>query len=453
MKDTPPNDIVAEESIIGCCIQSADAFNSISGKITDSMFYGEMNRSVYRYIFDMHASGKPVNSESVVIGLSEKKIDVSIDYLSRCMNAAPIPKNAEFFADIIIAKYKARELIIAAYNIQSLAFEIEVSTVFKSLVECENLIADVVKGYNSGIDYYTVEKYEQERDEIVSGIPWGYTALDKWCLIPSGRAAYIGSMSNGGKSVFMFNTILSLAKRHKKCAIFTYEDSRVVSNLLLNYLWYDFLQSNNMKDLFPKGMEYNSVDFFTYKENVHNNILKYRELDKVCAKFSQESVQFFDKNINVEQISTYVNHIIRDHKELDVVFLDYLQIIPSADDKDGYLKMKNMVNALNEISRRNNISIVSACQMSLEDKDKEKRDYMRMTRVREAKDIFHSCSVFIGIHNETQFRQEQFGEETVTDIDEGTFDILKNKTMRGVAKKNIAFKLDRTKMKFTVPSI
>jgi replicative DNA helicase len=180
---------------------------------------------------------------------------------------------------------------------------------------------------------------------------------------------------------------------------------------------------------------------------------RYDEVDKICAAFSQENVFFFDKNLCIEQVADHVEHIVNDHEELDGIMLDYLQIIPSSDDKDGYLKMKNLVNRINEITRRKNIFGLSACQMGVEDRDKDMRDYMRMTRVREAKDIFHSCALFLGLHNDTQFRSMQFGDETVTDCDKVVFSLLKNKTMDGIAKKNINGELDRLHMKFSISNM
>lgn len=444
-----PCDQIAEEALIGCCIQSPDAFNAVQCKISEGMFYFDVNKNVYRMICSMHRAERSVNAESLIRALAEKGVEVEVKQLSRYMEASPIPKNAEYFADIVIAKHKARELIVAAHNMHTLAQTADSGNVFKILVEARNMVDDVVKGYNTGIDYYTVDKYVTERDSHIDGLDWGYDALDHWCKIPVGRAAYIGSISNGGKSTFMFNVAHKLAIKRKRIGIFTYEDSRADSVMRMNYLWYQYLIDRKLTDLFPK-VPLPLVNYYEYRRRVHAREGSFHEIDNVCAKFSQENVFFFDKNLNIEEVSTYVQHIVTEHDDIDGIMLDYLQIIPSRDNVDGYMKMKNLVNGINEIARRNNIFAISACQMSVEDKDKEKRDYMRMTRVREARDIFHSCALFLGMHNQSQFRQMQFGEETVTDVDEGVFDILKNKTKDGVAKKNIPFRLDRLYMKYSI---
>lgn len=446
-----PHDIPAEEALIGCCIQSADAYNAVRSKILPDMYYIDINRNVWNVIASLHHDEKPVNAETVIMALSQKKVDVPVKQIARYMDASPIPGNAGYFADIVIAKHKARELITASHNIVALAENAGTDTIHKVLVEAQGMVDDVLKGYNAGIDYYTVDKYREERDHHIDGIEWGFNAIDNWCRIPVGRAAYIGSISNGGKSTFMFQVAHNLAIRRKRVGIFTYEDSRADSVMRMNYLWYQYLTANKWTDLFPK-VPYPVVNYYEYRRKVHAREGEFDKIDDACAKFSQENIFFFDKNLAIEDVSTYIQHIVTDHDELDGIMLDYLQIIPSRDNVDGYLKMKNLVNGINEIARRKNIFAISACQMSVEDKDKEKRDYMRMTRVREARDIFHSCALFLGMHNESQFKQMQFGEETVTDVDIGEFDILKNKTKDGVAKKKIPFKLDRLHMKFSISS-
>lgn len=449
--DIPPHDQIAEESLIGCCIQSNEAFLKVQSRITLSDFYIEINRQAYSHICNMSQHNMPVNSESFIRYLNSKDIEnINVAYLNRLISVSPIPSNAEFFADIVIAKAKARALITASENIRTIAMQTDTANIFKAIVESESIIGDISRGYNGGIDYYTEEKYKADRDHTLDGLPWGYPSLDQWCSIPVGRSAYIGSISNGGKSTFMFNVAHSLAMRGHKIGIFTYEDSRFDSTMRMNFIWYSHLVQVGGIDLFPKGMNFPQLSFWEYRKRVRGKVDRFDEVDNVCRAFSHEHTFFFDKNLKVEEIETYVKHILNEHEELNVIFLDYLQIIPTSDDDHGYMKLKNLVNGLNEIARRYNVSVISACQMTVSEHDSDKKDYMKISRVREAKDIFHSCALFLGLHNETQFKAQQKGDETVTDIDEGCFDIMKNKTQEGVEKKNIPFKLERNKLRFNI---
>lgn len=447
--ETPPHDIEAEEALIGCCIQSSKVFAKIQTRVNVQDFYIVNNSQMYALLLKMEKESVSINVESFLrFANANNQTGITIAVLNRLISISPIPSNAEYYADIVIAKSKARAMIVAAENIRTLAEQSNTSNIFKSLVEAETIVGDVVRGYNSGIDYYNEEKYKADRAEVIDGMDWGYKQLDQWCSIPVGRATYIGSISNGGKSTFMFNVARSLNIRGKKVAIFTYEDSRFDSTIRMNYLWYSNLVQMGTTDLFPKGINFPALSFYEYRTRVRSKQDRFDEVDDVCRKFSHEHTYFFDKNLHVEEIETYVKHILNEHKELEAVFLDYLQIIPTSDDDLGYIKMKNLVISLNEISRRYNIALISACQMSVHENDAEKNDYMKLTRVREAKDIFHSCALFVGLHNETQFKSQQNGEETATDTDTGCIDILKNKTKEGVEKKKIPFSLHRNKLTF-----
>ncbi|MGK7927937.1 MAG: DUF3553 domain-containing protein [Spirulina sp.] len=111
----PPQNVEAEEEILGGCLLDPNAYNRIKDLITDpDMFYISIHRTIWRAISSLGKKGKPTDLMTVTTWLQDKgKLDniggtgKLAQLVERCVSAV----NIDRYALLLIKKYSLRKLI------------------------------------------------------------------------------------------------------------------------------------------------------------------------------------------------------------------------------------------------------------------------------------------------------------------------------------------------------
>ncbi len=66
---TPPQDIAAEQCVLGAMMLSKDAIADVVERLREEDFYTPAHQTVYRVVLDLYARGEPADAITVSAGL------------------------------------------------------------------------------------------------------------------------------------------------------------------------------------------------------------------------------------------------------------------------------------------------------------------------------------------------------------------------------------------------
>lgn len=190
LQKLPPQNLEAEESLLGCLMIDKDAFIKIADIVTENDFYKESNALIFLAMRELFTRHEPLDIVSLSNRLNEKKLLDSIGgrtYLAQLSNLAATSTQVVHYANIVQHKATLRRLIHAAREINELGYK-EEDELDKILDEAEKKIFDVSNKYAKNafisIDSLLTEAFDRI-DELhkqsgkLRGIPTGFNDLDK----------------------------------------------------------------------------------------------------------------------------------------------------------------------------------------------------------------------------------------------------------------------------------
>ena len=187
---TPPQDIAAEQCVLGGMLLSKDAVADVVEVIREADFYRPAHQAVFRAITDLFAKGEPADAVTVAHALTESGDLARVGgaaYLHTLVASVPTATNASYYAGIVRDTAVRRRLVDAGTRIAQWAYagEGEVDMVVDraqaevfdvtSLRSSEDYLplADIMDGAVAEI-----EATASRGGEMV-GVPTGFVDLDR----------------------------------------------------------------------------------------------------------------------------------------------------------------------------------------------------------------------------------------------------------------------------------
>lgn len=122
----PPNNIEAEEALLGSLLTDADSFSEIASLIEPEYFYREQNRWVYESLISLSESGSDIDIVTVSDDLRKKgQLDEmgGEGYVLGLITCCPTVFNVRSYAKIVKDAFTRRSLINTAATIARVAHE------------------------------------------------------------------------------------------------------------------------------------------------------------------------------------------------------------------------------------------------------------------------------------------------------------------------------------------
>lgn len=122
----PPNDIEAEQAVIGSMLTDKEAVSLAIEKLKEDAFYREDNKLIYSAILNLYSKSEPIDiitlkAELQSMGVFEKV--GGIEYIVQLPDKVPTTANVEKYIKIVEEKYVLRSLIKTANEIIELGYE------------------------------------------------------------------------------------------------------------------------------------------------------------------------------------------------------------------------------------------------------------------------------------------------------------------------------------------
>ncbi|MBE5740915.1 MAG: replicative DNA helicase [Clostridiales bacterium] len=232
-----PNDLEAEQSLLGCLFISQDACADIFPSINAKDFYSIAHQKIYQAMLDNYFKDIAIDyiTVSKILEVKGELDEVGgLGYITDLTNYVPSAANYKYYADIIRNDSILRQIIEASQKTINDAFEsADASAILagaeKSIFDIAqtrrtNDLEHIKKGVNEAIDL--MEKISIDPNAN-AGVKVGFPTLDKYTNgFKSGELIIIAARPGIGKTTLAVNFAINAAIKYgKSVAMFDLEMS------------------------------------------------------------------------------------------------------------------------------------------------------------------------------------------------------------------------------------
>ena len=243
----PPQDIEAEQAVIGSMLTDQDAVSSAIETLKPEDFYREDNKIIYEAILNIYNRAEPIDIITLKAELSSmNKLEAvgGLEYIAVLPDKVPTTANVDRYIKIVEEKAMLRNLIKTANEILNMGYELTEEPE-RVMDLAEKKIFDVMqkksqKGYTP-IKDVLVESFAKleelyNQKQHVTGVPTGFIDLDRMTAgLHGSEFILIAARPAMGKSAFALNIGAYAATRANiPVAIFSLEMAKdQVANRIL----------------------------------------------------------------------------------------------------------------------------------------------------------------------------------------------------------------------------
>lgn len=236
----PPQNIDAEESVIGAMLLSPVAIDVVSTILTAGDFYRHAHGRIFDIIIGLHVDGEPADAITVAAAIETSKNlddDVIATIRARLRELAvlvPATSNVGHYARIVREMATRRGLTVVGEQVAQLGWTGEEPG--PDLVErASALVYELARGSSS--DFVTLADtvnpaYERiqelyESGATITGVSTGLRVLDEWTSgLQPGNLVIVAGRPSMGKTALGLSILANVIRRDEPAALFTFEMSR-----------------------------------------------------------------------------------------------------------------------------------------------------------------------------------------------------------------------------------
>ena len=355
----PPNDIEAEQAIIGSMLTDRDAVISAIEVLKPDDFYREDNKTIYEAILNLYNRSEPIDIITVRAELeSMGRLDNvgGLEYLAELPEKVPTTANAMKYIKIVEEKSTLRNLIKTANEIIELGYN-PTEDVDDIMEGAEKKIFNIMqdkdqKGY-SPLKDVLVESFTKleelyNRKQHITGVPSGFTDLDyRTAGFHGSELILIAARPAMGKTAFALNIATNAALRaNVPVAVFSLEMSK---EQLVNRI----LCSESMVDS-------NKVRTGKLDEE------DWTKLAETIGPLSEAEMYIDDTpGINIMEIRAKCRKL-KIEKNIGLVVIDYLQLIQGTNKRNGSREQEisEISRSLKILAKELDVPVIALSQLS-----------------------------------------------------------------------------------------
>src|SRR3954447_16698311 len=236
----PPQNLDAEESVLGAMMLSESAIEATSNEIDAGDFYRESHAKIYRAALELYQQGQPVDAITVADKLDERGELEDVGGKQRIHEIAtlvPATSNARHYARIVREMATLRGLTVVGEQIQRLGWDRPGET--PELVDrAEQMVFDLaqhrIRGSFERVDELVRQSFEQitkmyESGGEMTGTPTGFRDIATMTSgLRPGNLVIVAGRPSMGKSAFAMGMASNLGLQQGiPVAVFTLEMSKL----------------------------------------------------------------------------------------------------------------------------------------------------------------------------------------------------------------------------------
>ena len=396
-----PNNLVAEQSVLGACFLSKYALQKSCENLEADSFYDEKNSKIFEVMKELMENKTPIDLTTVTSELKNKNKLVEaggVEYLTEIVDFVPTAANVDYYIKEVNDASLLRRLIETATNIATNAYD-RGDDVNDILDNSEKKILDIVKNRKSsefrGIKEVLnktqadLEKLAETKGEV-TGLATGWYDLDK---LTSGLHEHefiiIAARPAMGKTAFALNLATHVAKtQDKSVAFFTLEMG--AEQLAIRILA--------------------SLGQIDSRKLVRGDIQNedWKRINEAISQIADTNMFIDDTSgITIGEIRAKCRRLASSEKGLGLVVIDYLQLISGGRNygANRQQEVSDISRSLKTLAMELNVPVIALSQLSRSVEGREDKRPL-MSDLRESGSIEQDADIVSFLYRDDYYNKE-----------------------------------------------
>lgn len=400
---TPPQDLLAEQSVLGGMLLSKDAVADVVEILRDRDFYRPAHEIIYEAILDLYGRGEPADAVTVSAELT-KRGEIAraggAPYLHTLISSVPTAANAGYYAKIVRERAIMRRLVEAGTKIVQLGYSAE-GDVDDSVDQAQAEVYSVTERRASE-DYVPLGSLLQpamdemeaiERGVGAEGIKTGFKDLDKLTNgLHPGNMIVLAARPAVGKSTLGLDIARHASIEEKNAVvIFSLEMSR--SEIMLRML---------------------SAETKVALNSMRSGSLTEDDWARIARRTGQisDAPLFIDDspNLSLMEIRAKSRRLKQRH-DLKLIIIDYLQLMSSGKRVESrQQEVSEFSRQLKLLAKELDVPVIAISQLNRSPEQRADKKPM-LSDLRESGSIEQDADIVILLHRDDLYdKQNRSGE-------------------------------------------
>ncbi|NBU93844.1 MAG: replicative DNA helicase, partial [Actinobacteria bacterium] len=395
---TPPQDVLAEQSVLGGMLLSKDAISEVLEILRERDFYRPAHELIYDAILDLYSRGEPADPVTVAAELT-KRGELTraggAPYLHTLISSVPTAANASYYAKIIRERAIMRRLVEAGTKIVQLGYTVE------------GEVDDAVNQAQAEVHAVTERRAAEDYIQLSELLP---AALDEIEKISS------GVVGEGIKTGFKDLDALTHGFHAGNMIVLAARPAVGKSTLGLDIARYASIHKLDTSVIFSLEMSRSEITMRMLSaearvplNNIRSGALSDEEWARMARRMGEisEAPLFIDDspNLSLMEIRAKSRRLKQRHN-LKLIVIDYLQLMTSGK------RVENRQQEVSEFSRQLkllakelNVPVVAISQLNRSPEQRADKKPM-LSDLRESGSIEQDADVVILLHREDLYDQQ-----------------------------------------------
>ncbi len=400
---TPPQDVAAEQSVLGGMLLSKDAIADVVEVLKPSDFYRPAHQTVYDAILDLYGRGEPADPVTVAAQLTRDGDIARVGgapYLHTLIASVPTAANAGYYARIVRERAILRRLVEAGTRIVQMGYGAASGSggdVDEVVDRAQAAVYDVTERRTSE-DYVRLEQVlPVALDEIEAigsrggalyGVPTGFRDLDELTNgLHAGQLIVVAARPAIGKSTLALDFCRSASiKNGLASVVFSLEMSR--SEITMRLL---------------------SAEARVPLNHIRTGAMTDDDWARMARRMGEiaDAPLFIDDspNLTMMEIRAKARRLKQRH-ELKLVVVDYMQLMTSTKRVENrQQEVSEMSRSLKLLAKELEVPVVAVSQLN---RGPEQRTDKRpqLSDLRESGAIEQDADMVVLLHREDVYERE-----------------------------------------------
>ncbi|EMF48797.1 replicative DNA helicase [Streptococcus parauberis] len=417
-----PQDLLAEQSVLGSIFISPDKLITVREFIGPDDFYKYSHKIIFRAMITLSDRNDAIDATTVRTILDDQGDLQNIgglSYIVELVNSVPTSANAEYYAKIVGEKAMLRNIISRLTESVNLAYEGAndsediLAGAERSLIEINEhsnrsgfrKISDVLK-----VNYENLEVRSKQTSDV-TGLPTGFRDLDKITTgLHPDQLIILAARPAVGKTAFVLNIAQNVGTKQKKpVAVFSLE-----------------MGAESLVDrmLAAEGMvDSHSLRTGQLTEQDWNNVT-------IAQGALAEAPIYIDDTpgIKITEIRSRSRKLAQEVDGLGLIVIDYLQLITGTKPENRQQEVSDISRQLKILAKELKVPVIALSQLS---RGVEQRQDKRpvLSDIRESGSIEQDADIVAFLYRDDYYRKE--GEDPVDAVEDNTIEVILEKNRSG----------------------
>ena len=403
-----PVNLEAEIGVINSILIDDGLVSQVMDSLVPEDFFDNRNRILYATILELFKSNVHIDINILTSKLQEKNQYNAIggfDYLKQVLNYNYSTANLDSYILLVQNSSLKRRTIDILTKLSQIGYDTEVN-VNQYLENVEKEIFELTQ-YRRTSEFKTIAQVSNEvlknedemakKDQEVTGLSTGFENLNKLTLgLQNGNLIILAARPSMGKSAYALNLAVNCARSNKngKASVAVFSLEMPAEQLV--------------KRMFAAetGISLNNINKGDFQDE------QWRLFQGAARNFSTLNL-FFDESslVTVGDIRSKCRKLKSSGTGLDLVVIDYLQLISSADGgrRSKVEEVSQISRGLKLLARELDIPVIALSQLSRQVETREDKRPV-MSDLRDSGSIEQDADIVAFLYRDDYYTHKQTGE-------------------------------------------